>query len=108
MKYNELGKFTHEELSHLTHAQLALDKLELLEQVSKDAEIPQNIRDKLYEICNEVMKASKVTSIDLPINKKKLSVNDALTIMKFITTLKDFSESVYPIIDKLYTHFFSN
>ena len=58
MNYKELSNFTHKELHHFHHAQLEKDKFVLIDYFSKhENEIPEAIINKLYELCNQTVKA---------------------------------------------------
>lgn len=63
MKHEDLSKFTHEELNSFKQIQLAMNKLDLLESYCSDTEnFPQDIANKLYEMCSDILKKYNCTS----------------------------------------------
>jgi len=112
MKHEELAKFTHKELFYLQHAQLELGKLEALTEIQKNKELPLEIRDKFFNMCLEVLKASPGISLDLPSKKGKISVKTILmvlaganTIHAFITNFPDFVQTLEELVAKILNFF---
>lgn len=94
MKWDELSNFTWDELSYFTWADLTLGKLELLEKINQDEQIPAEIANKLYQLCNDIMKEFPSANISVPTDKMKLTLKDTNEILKFIINLF----SVYKLI----------
>lgn len=105
INHNELGKFTHEELSNFTHTQLALGELELLAETNHDLKLPAEIVDKLYQLCDEIMIQFADFSIDLPLEKKDLTLQDTLRILNSVMSFSDFDLKAAFIIQAIYIYF---
>ena len=99
MNYKELSNFTHKELHHFHHAQLEKDKFVLIDYFSKhENEIPEAIINKLYELCNQTVKAyteasNEKISFKIQTNKKDLKyklecINLIFSILQKVITLK--------------------
>ncbi len=69
-----MSNFTHEELSHFTHGELSLEKTQLLYNILNDdsIEIPVQIQDKLYALCNNTITELEKSHVKIPDKIKKI------------------------------------
>jgi len=74
MTYDEMGNFTHEELSYFTYGELSLDRIQLLCEVldNDDIEIPVSIQDKLYTLCSNTISELENSNTKIPDDIKKI------------------------------------
>lgn len=86
MQYKDLENLTYGELSHFTWDDLMLGKLELLEKIDQDENVPDEIANKLYQLCDDVLKEIPSANISPPTDKE-LTFKNANEVLKFIINL---------------------
>lgn len=69
-----MSNFSREELSHFTHGELSLEKVQLLYNILNDdnAKIPISIQDKLYVLCNNTISELEKSKTKIPLEIKEI------------------------------------
>ena len=100
MRHSELKNFTHKQLSAFKNQELSLDKYELIAKAENASiELPDDVKNKLYELCTELKKQSPENSKIFSVNLK--TVGDLAKILScLITTVKNLNDLEFDILLK--------
>ena len=92
MTYAEMENLTYDELENFTYYELELGKLDLLLKTKGNIEIPDNIKNKLYELCYEALQSYdpiKIKDLNIPDTNSKYTIGQ---LLNFLNKVKEVAE----------------
>lgn len=105
MTYEEMENFTYAELENFTYYDLSTEKLELLQKVKDNSEIPDSIKQKLSELCYEALHSydpAKFKELNIPNKESKYTIGELIQFFKAIQRKAELAKLFLPYTSDLF------
>lgn len=104
MTYGEMENFTYAELENFAYFELSMNKLELLQKFGSNTEIPDSIKQKLSELCYEVLHSydsEKFKDLNIPTIESKFTIGDLIHFYEKVQTVAELTKCFLPYASNL-------